>query len=74
MVLIFDGLSDAFARQTLFYCGTEIRLSDFSEVFCLAKEKYLYCLSRKKIKHYPSVLLMHADEYCSFLVFLARQA
>lgn len=71
---LFDGLSDAFSRQSLFYCGIEVRLHDFPGTFRVAKEKYLYCLSKKKLKHYPSCLLMHADEYCSFLVFLARQA
>ena len=71
---LFTDLSDSFARQSLVFCGIEIRLDDFPDVYRLAREKYLYCLSKKKIKHYPSRLLMHADEYCSFLVFLARQA
>ena len=70
----FSDLSDAFARQALLFCGHDLSLNDFSEVYSLAQEKYLYCLSRKKIKHLPSSICLHADEYCSFLVFLARQA
>lgn len=71
---LFEGLSESFACQSLFFCGIEFNLGDFSEVFRLAQEKYIYCLSQKRIKHYPNRLLMHADEYCSFLVILARQA
>ena len=74
MDTLFTSLNDAFARQSHFYCGAEILLSDFKEVVHLAKERYLYCLSKKKLKHYPTRILMHADEYCSFLVFLANQA
>lgn len=74
MESLFEGLSDSFSRQSLCLCGSEISLDDFGTVTKLAKEAYLYCLSRKKIKHFPSNILRHADEYCSFLVFLARQA
>lgn len=74
MTTLFDELHDVFARQSLVFCGNEICLLDFDEVLSCAQEKYLYCLSRKKIKHYPSRIFLHADEYCTFLVFLARQA
>ncbi len=71
---IFYGLDEVFAKQALLLCGADACLGDHSNVYFQAQERYLYCLSRKKIKHYPSRILLHADEYCSFLVFLARQA
>ena len=74
MSSLFCGLNEAFARQALVLCGADICLSDFGESLYQAEERYLYCLSRKRFKHYPSRILLHADEYCSFLVFLARQA
>ncbi len=71
---LFCGLDEAFAKQAVVLCGADICLSDYGDAYHQAQEKYLYCLSRKRIKHYPSKILLHADEYCSFLVFLARQA
>ena len=74
MESLFCGLNDAFARQALVLCGADICPGDSGDVFRHSQERYLHCLSRKKIKHYPSRILSHADEYCSFLVFLASQA
>ncbi len=74
MESLFYDLNEAFARQALVLCGTDVCLGDHGDAYCQARERYVYCLSRKKIKHYPSRILLHADEYCSFLVFLARQA
>ena len=70
---LFYGLNETFAKQALLLCGADACLGDHSDVYCQAQESYLYCLSRKKIKHYPSRILLHADEYCSFLVFLVLQ-
>lgn len=71
---IFMGLVPAFARQSLVLYGDEISLNDYDDAVRIAKEKYRYCLSRKKVKHQPEKIHQHADEYCSFLVFLAREA
>jgi serine O-acetyltransferase len=71
---LFSGLNEALARQSLVFCGEEVCLSDYGDSLRQAQERYLYCLRKKRIKHYPSKILLHADEYCSFLVFLARQA
>ena len=73
---IFADLEQAFARQSLFLCGREVRLKEWAggRILNNACDRYLYCLSRKKIKHYPSNILMNSDEYTSFLVFLASEA
>ena len=34
----------------------------------------MYCLSRKKIKHFPSSIVLHGDEYTTFLYYLSNQA
>ena len=74
MNIFFDGLDESFSRQALVLCGVDIALSDYGESYHHAQERYLYCLSKKRLKHYPSRIILHADEYCSFLVFLSRQA
>lgn len=74
MASLFCGLDEAFDKQAVVLCGADICLGDYGDTYHRAQEKYLYCLSRKRIKHYPSRILLHADEYCSFLVFLAGQA
>ena len=73
---IFADLEQAFARQSLFLCGREVRLKEWAggRILNNACDRYLYCLSRKNIKHYPSNILMNSDEYTSFLVFLASEA
>lgn len=71
---IFAGFELAFSRQLQVICGHEIDVSVYGSILKRAKERYLYCLSRKKIKHYPSLILRHADEYASFLYFLSSQA
>ena len=73
-VNIFADVELTFARQSLLLCGREARLEDWGGVLSDACDRYLYCLSRKKTKHRPVNILMHSDEYASFLVFLARQA
>lgn len=71
---IFAEFEPAFSRQLHMFCGQQIDLSAHGAVIKRAKERYLYCLSRKKIKHFPSCVLRHADEYTSFLFFLSSQA
>lgn len=72
---IFADFEPAFARQSLLICGKEIRLKKgWAGVLNDACDRYLYCLSKKRIKHRPSNILMSSDEYTSFLVFLACQA
>ena len=71
---IFDGFEPAFSRQLHVLCGHEIDMSISGSILKSAKDRYLYCLSRKKIKHLPSRILRHADEYASFLFFLSSQA
>jgi serine O-acetyltransferase len=70
---IFTGFFDCFSRQSLLLCGKEVLLLDCKTGYNEAVQKYLFCLSRKKIKHHPERIWLHADEYASFLVFFARQ-
>jgi serine acetyltransferase len=71
---IFSGFDSVFSRQAFLLCGATVDISSDHSTVRFAKERYLYCLSRKKIKHYPSCILRHADEYTSFLFFLSQQA
>lgn len=70
---IFAGFESAFSCQVNVLCGQLINMSAHQAL--LKKLKcYLFCLSRKKIKHFPLNILTHADEYTSFLFFLSREA
>jgi serine O-acetyltransferase len=71
---IFTGFESAFSRQLHVLCGQEIDISIYGAILKRATDRYLYCLSRKRIKHFPSRILRHADEYASFLFFLSSQA
>ena len=71
---IFAGFESAFSCQAHVLCGQVIDMSAYQNVVKKAKDCYLYCLSRKKAKHFPKYILMHADEYTSFLFFLSREA
>ena len=62
---IFAGFESAFARQLYAVCGQEIDVNIHQATLKKAKDRYLYCLSKKKLKHFPSSVLMHADEYTS---------
>lgn len=74
MLDIFDDFEAAFILQSKCLCGQDVHLHAYTTTLAKAKERYLYCLSRKKIKHLPARILLHADEYTSFLYFLASQA
>lgn len=71
---LFADFEPAFSRQLHVLCGHETDMSIHGSILKRAKDRYLYCLSRKKIKHLPSRILRHADEYASFLFFLSSQA
>ena len=71
---IFAGFEHAFSRQLHVLCGQEFDISNNGSILKRAKDRYLYCLSRKKLKHFPSCILRHADEYTSFLFFLSSEA
>ena len=36
-------------------------------------ERYLYCLSKKNLKHKPKIIFHHADELTSFLYFVSNE-
>lgn len=71
---MFAGFEHAFSRQSYVLCGKEFDIANHQSILKRAKDRYLYCLSRKKLKHVPSSILLHADEYTSFLVFLSSEA
>lgn len=71
---LFSEFEPVFSRQLHLLCGCEINTTIHGPTLKRAKDRYLYCLSRKKTKHFPSRILFHADEYASFLFFLSSQA
>jgi len=71
---IFIGLEAAFSRQSYALCGQQIELAMHHSTLKRAKDRYLNCLSKKKLKHFPSLVVNHSDEYASFLFFLSSQA
>ena len=71
---IFKYLESTYARQSEIFYGESINLLNFEKIYNKACEKYIFCLSKKNLKHSPKYLIRHSDEYCSFLIFLARQA
>lgn len=72
---MFEGFQDSFSRQVDYLCAGQHSPRCFNQdVFVRAQKRYLYCLSRKRLKHIPVNILMHADEYTSFLVYLSREA
>lgn len=71
---IFSDLIETYYRQTEVFYGRRIDLSKFSQITNESCEKYLRCLSKKKLKHRPLSIINHADEYTSFLLFLSRTA
>ena len=71
---LFSGIEDILERQLPIFSGFNSNLSNYASVINKAKSRYLYCLSRKNIKHKPTSIFLHADEYVSFLCFLANQA
>ena len=71
---IFKDLESAYARQSEIFYGDTIYLLNFKKIYNEACEKYIFCLSKKFLKHFPKYLIRHSDEYCTFLLFLARQA
>ena len=71
---IFKDFHIAYARQSELFYGQKIDLLDFKKVTKQACDKYYECLSKKKLKHSPTSIIKHADEYTTFLVFLSRLA
>lgn len=71
---IFIGLESVFSRQAYALCGKQIDLAKHRPTVKKAKDRYLHCLSKKKLKHFPSLVVNHSDEYASFLFFLSNQA
>ena len=71
---IFENVVQAFRRHSTLYSGFEIDLNDYAAVYSMAKDRYMYCLRHKRLKHHPFDLVVSADEYTSFLVFLAASA
>jgi len=71
---MFTDLVIAFQHQSLLCIGRQLNLSDFPAVLINAKDRYLYCLRHKRLKHSPSCIIRSADEYTSFLLFLALSA
>lgn len=67
---VFTGFESILSRQSHVLCGKSIDISIHEATLKKAKDRYLYCLSRKKIKHFSSHILRHADEYASFLFFV----
>jgi len=74
LTTLFDGLENVFQSHSMFALGREIKLSSHQAAFSAAQDAYLHCLSHKRIKHLPSFVVEHADEYTSFVVFLAQSA
>ena len=72
---IFKDLESTYESQSKIFYGESVNLLNFKKIYNEACEKYIFCLSqKKKLKHFPESLIRHSDEYCSFLLFLARQA
>ena len=71
---IFADVVEAYKLHSRIFYGQEIDLNKFEKIYNLTCQRYLYCLAKKNHKHFPKNLLKHADEYTSFLVFLAREA
>ena len=70
---IFEDLVTTYKKQSEVFYGKEINLYDFNPIYKQTCEKYYHCLTKKEPKHYPQKLINHADEYTSFLVFLAKE-
>ena len=70
---IFQDLVSTYKRQSEVFYGKEINLYNFKSIYKQSCEKYYYCLTKKEPKHYPHKLINHADEYTSFLIFLAKE-
>lgn len=71
---LFSDLVSAFQFQSECLAACRIDLADFPSIVGQAREFYLQCLGSKKTKHRPVSIVRHADEYASFLCFLAREA
>lgn len=71
---LFEELVPAFKAQSCLFAGKAVDLADFAPVLSSAQDYYLKCLDAKKIKHKPTSIVRHSDEYVSFLCFLAREA
>ncbi|WP_216904184.1 hypothetical protein [Synechococcus sp. CCY 9618] len=71
---LFDNVIPAFRRHSSLFGSLEIELQDFAPIYGMATDRYMNCLRHKKLKHHPSDLIASADEYTSFLVFLAAAA
>ena len=63
---IFKDLESAYARQSEIFYGDTIYLLNFKKIYNEACEKYIFCLSKKFLKHFPKYLIRHSDEYCTF--------
>lgn len=71
---LFEYVVPAFKRHSMLYSHFEIDLNKFLPIYGMAQDRYMHCLRHKKLKHHPSSLVTSADEYTSFLVFLASSA
>ncbi|EAU75546.1 Serine acetyltransferase [Synechococcus sp. RS9916] len=58
----------------MLFCNKNLNLDSFGPLFTNSQQRYHHCLSKKKIKHYPTSVLLHADEYTSFLYILSNEA
>ena len=71
---LYDRLNTTLNNQLLTFTGSNLKVDDFPAILRLAKSRYEFCLSHKRNKHAPSTLVLHSDEYTTFLTFLANTA
>ena len=74
VVNLYSNLSETVSSHIEFLTATSVQLSNFSSTFNLAIERHYHCLSQKNYVDPKFTVPLHADEYTTFLCFLAHQA
>lgn len=70
---IFDLLTEVLPHQILTFTGITADISDLGYSYTQSIERYFHCLSFRRSRPSLTSIVTHADEYCTFLLFLARQ-
>ena len=75
MIDMFENFEHFLKRSigNLLYYEDDLFDMAIKKVLPKSIERYLYCLSKKNLKHKPKIIFHHADELTSFLYFVSNE-
>lgn len=71
---LYTHLFETVSSHLSYIAASDLLLSNYTSTFNLAKERHFHCISYNNLKDLELNVSTHADEYTTFLCFLAHQA